>query len=374
MVKFGLGERVPWFIGRSPSNPEYHFHTVGGRYIVLCFFGSARLPQSNKVLKDIYKNRAYFDDRNACFFGVSIDQMDEQHLQQVLPGIRYFWDSDRKISALYGAIDEEEGGENFSYSPYSLVIDPMMRALKVINFEDPETHVKQILSLLDDMPKVAPITAANIQAPILVVPRVFPPEFCQQLMELYDQHGGNDSGFMRDKQGKTTRVIDHSHKQRADYLIQDDEVRETSRAFVTSRVVPEIEKAFQFQVTRMERYIVACYDSETGGYFHPHRDNTTKGTAHRRFAMTINLNAEDFEGGDLRFPEYGSQSYRCPTGGAVVFSCSVLHEVIPITKGRRFTYLPFLYDDEGAKIRKANNKFLAEDVGQYHGHTPTKKS
>ena len=85
---------------------------------------------------------------------------------------------------------------------------------------------------------------------------------------------------------------------------------------------------------------------ESGGFFKPHRDNTTAGTAHRRFAVTINLNAGDYEGGDLRFPEFGSRTYRAPTGGAVVFSCALLHEATPVTRGKRYAFLPFLYDDE----------------------------
>ena len=126
-----------------------------------------------------------------------------------------------------------------------------------------------------------------------------------------------------------------------------------------------IERAFQFRPTRLERYIVACYDSVVGGHFRAHRDNTTKGTAHRRFAVSINLNAEEFEGGDLAFPEYGPRLYRPPTGGAVVFSCSLLHEARPVTQGRRFAFLPFLYDDAAAAIREQNNVFLAENVGAY---------
>lgn len=113
----------------------------------------------------------------------------------------------------------------------------------------------------------------------------------------------------------------------------------------------------------MERYIVACYDSAAGGHFRAHRDNTTKGTAHRRFAVSINLNAEDFEGGDLCFPEFGDRLYRPPTGGAVVFSCSLLHEARPVTSGRRFAFLPLLYDDAAAAIREQNNVYLAENVG-----------
>src|SRR6201999_1380644 len=117
---------------------------------------------------------------------------------------------------------------------------------------------------------------------------------------------------------------------------------------------PAILKVHQFKATRMERYIVSCYAAEDGGHFRPHRDNTTKGTAHRRFAVTINLNAEDYDGGDLRFPEYGEGRYRAPTGGAVVFACSVLHEACPVTRGRRYAFLPFLFDAAGETLRLAN--------------------
>ena len=30
-----------------------------------------------------------------------------------------------------------------------------------------------------------------------------------------------------------------------------------------------------------------------------------------------------------------------PTGGAAVFSCSVLHEALPVTRGRRFVLTTF---------------------------------
>ncbi|MGH6966519.1 MAG: 2OG-Fe(II) oxygenase, partial [Phenylobacterium sp.] len=71
------------------------------------------------------------------------------------------------------------------------------------------------------------------------------------------------------------------------------------------------------------------------------------------------LNAAAFEGGDLRFPEFGPRTYRPPTGGAVVFSCSLQHEATPVTKGRRYAFLPFLYDEAGAALREANLPFLS---------------
>jgi predicted 2-oxoglutarate/Fe(II)-dependent dioxygenase YbiX len=109
---------------------------------------------------------------------------------------------------------------------------------------------------------------------------------------------------------------------------------------------------------------VSCYASEDGGHFRPHRDNTTRGTSHRRFAVSINLNSE-FEGGEVGFPEYGPRTYKAPAGGAVVFSCSLLHSVSRVTAGRRLAFLPFIYDDEAARIREANNAHLGDNVGAY---------
>jgi predicted 2-oxoglutarate/Fe(II)-dependent dioxygenase YbiX len=114
-----------------------------------------------------------------------------------------------------------------------------------------------------------------------------------------------------------------------------------------------------FKPTRMERYIVSCYAAEDGGVFTAHRDNTTAGTAHRRFAVSINLNAE-FEGGEVSFPEYSPRGFKAPPGGAVVFSCSLLHAVSLVTAGRRYAFLPFLYDEPAARIREANAGLLAD--------------
>ena len=49
-------------------------------------------------------------------------------------------------------------------------------------------------------------------------------------------------------------------------------------------------------------------------------------------------------------------------GAAVVFSCSLLHAVSTVTDGRRYAFLPFLYDDAAAKVRAENLKFLTGEV------------
>jgi predicted 2-oxoglutarate/Fe(II)-dependent dioxygenase YbiX len=52
-------------------------------------------------------------------------------------------------------------------------------------------------------------------------------------------------------------------------------------------------------------------------------------------------------------------------GGAVVFSCSLQHAVSVVTRGRRFAFLPFLYDEAAALIREQNTKFLGDGLGDY---------
>jgi hypothetical protein len=48
------------------------------------------------------------------------------------------------------------------------------------------------------------------------------------------------------------------------------------------------------------------------------------------------------------------RTYKPPTGGATVFACGLLHEATPVTSGVRYAFLPFLYDEEGRRIREAN--------------------
>ncbi|MGZ0190543.1 MAG: 2OG-Fe(II) oxygenase, partial [Alphaproteobacteria bacterium] len=332
------------------------------------FFGSATAPGMAKGLADAAAAEDVFNDVQATFFGISIDP-DDKALERVTPktvGHRYFWDFDQAVSRLYGAIDDDPTDDGaVDFKPVSILIDPMMRIMGQQPIDNPETHMAQMADFLRKLPQIGPAVGAQHHAPVIVVPRIFEPEFCKTLIDLYKANGGEESGFMRDIDGKTTAIIDHSHKRRRDFSIGDEKLVQATQARIRRRLVPEIKKAFQFEVTRMERYIVACYDSGEGGYFRPHRDNTTKGTAHRRFAVTLNLNSEEYEGGYLRFPEFGPQVFKAPTGGAVVFSCSLLHEALPVSNGTRYVFLPFLYDDAGAKVREENNAFLSDGVAAY---------
>jgi hypothetical protein len=147
-------------------------------------------------------------------------------------------------------------------------------------------------------------------------------------------------------------------KSRRDVLVRDPALQAEIRERLEQRLFPLITRAFASGATRIERYLVSCYAADEGGVFHAHRDNTTFGTAHRKFAGSINLNG-DFTGGDLRFPEFGPAVYRPPVGGACVFSCGLLHEATRVTAGRRYAFLPFFYDDAGAEVLAAYQARIA---------------
>ena len=357
-----MGEPAPWFHCRSSSRERFAFDTVGGRYVVLAFFGSAAEPDAAELLRHVESGRRRFNDVDLCFFGVSVDPEDEaQHrVADSMPGIRFFWDFDRAVSAQYAAVLPDGG-----YRPIIYVLDPALRVLAAFAPSASRGgHIASLFALLDRLPKTAPAYVAPAQAPVLVLPRVFEASLCEALVEYYGATGGYDSGFMRDVGGRTTKIIEYGHKRRRDCTIEDEELRRACMVRIHDRLVPEIHRAFQFRVTRMERYIVACYDANEEGHFRPHRDNTTKGTAHRRFAVSLFLNTGAYEGGFLRFPEFGSALYSAPVGGVVVFSCSLLHEATTVTRGRRFMFLPFLYDDAARRVREENFPYLEADVDQ----------
>jgi len=362
------GDPAPWFRQRSASNPRYTFDTAAGRYLVLCFYATAGDAVGRAAIEAVLASRTRFDDRFASFFGVSLDPRDETEgrVREVMPGIRFFYDFDGEISRLYGAIPRvaKPGEGAIPSRRLWVVLDPTLRVLAAFPFAPDGKDAQALFSFLDSLPPPERYAGIELQAPVLLLPHVFEPDLCRHLIGLYEQHGGEESGFMREVDGKTVAVHDHAHKRRKDYNIEDPDLIRQLQGRVQRRVVPEIAKVHQFKVTRMERYIVSCYAAEDAAHFRAHRDNTTKGTAHRRFAVSINLNAE-FEGGEVSFPEYGPRSFKPPPGGAVVFSCSLLHAVSTVTSGHRFAFLPFLYDDAAAKVREANNQFLDSSVGQY---------
>ncbi len=182
------------------------------------------------------------------------------------------------------------------------------------------------------------------QAPVLFIPRVLDAEFCDGLIGLFEETGGTPSGVAYVKGDTADWKPDPAVKMRRDIYLQEGPWLERVKDALVRRVLPEIQRCFNYQVTQHEVFKVIRYDAGAG-YFRPHRDNESRDTQHRRFAMTLNLNTGAYDGGQLHFPEFGPDLYEPERGGAVIFSCSLLHEAVPVTRGNRYALLGFFFGE-----------------------------
>lgn len=370
MTALAVGDFAPWFtpvvplptgsasVGQAQAGQDF---VMGGYRAVLFFFGRAQDPQIKAVLTELYQARQQFAQQHLHFFAIGIDPADRVLEQHLTPSshFHWLWDVGGEISVRYGLCQISPTG-SITYDPTTFVLDENLRILARQPLAVGTTYAPQLLQTLATLPQPAPARLIQQQAPVLLIPNVFSAQFCQQLIQGYRANGGIESGFMRQEGQQTRIVLDPKVKRRRDWLLTEPGLLQQINSILGRRVVPEIEKAFQFRATRFERYTVACYEAAQQGFFQPHRDNTAQGNAHRRFALTLNLN-EGYEGGCLRFPEYGPDLYSPGPGSAVVFSCSLLHEVLPITQGQRFVLLSFFYGEAEAKLRQQTQQQILRD-------------
>jgi predicted 2-oxoglutarate/Fe(II)-dependent dioxygenase YbiX/peroxiredoxin len=336
-----LGDPAPWFTAPTPSNPDFVFDTAAGRYVLMAFLSQGDAPGNAKALRALAAHRGLFDDEKLSAFVVVRDPGTAATATD-MKGLRWFLDLDGRVSRLYGAL-----GDDGTEHPLWLILDPGLRVMGRVQLGNDEA----VFSALARLRPPAEHAATPLNAPVLIVPRIFEPELCQRLVALHEADGGRFTGVMRDEGERTVAVMDDLKKRR-DVLVRDPKLQDELRDRLERRLFPMIERGLGFAATRIERYVVSCYDAADGAVFHPHRDSTTMGTAHRKFACSINL-SDGFEGGDLRFAEFGPKTYRPPVGGAVVFSCALMHEALRVTHGRRYAFLPFLYDEAGAEVLAA---------------------
>jgi peroxiredoxin len=333
------GEPAPWFHQRTGDHPLFAFDSAGGRYLVLCFFASSQDSLAARVLKAVADHRAMFDDTSFSFFGVTMDRRDdaEKLVETQLPGIRYLFDYDGTVGKLYGAlpVDLRVNEADVSMRRFWVVVGPTLRVMRVFGFEADGSDIAAVFDYLKSLPPPASASGYPLHPPLVMLDNVLEPGLCDGIATLF-----------------------RARNKRDDYVIADEKIRQAIQIRIQRRILPEVLKAFQYRPTRLENYVVSSLGKKV---LPPHRDNAGKEVAHRRFSIVINLNG-DYEGGELQFPEYGTQSVRPPAGGACIFSSSLLHADAPVTDGRRLTFRPFLYDEPAAGVRAQNRQQTTRSV------------
>lgn len=231
--------------------------------------------------------------------------------------------------------------------PAVVVLDPNVRvAMAHVHHDDTTTRAAVASAVANVAIRRAGSTIRHT-APVLFVPEALDPALSAQLIDLWSSSDTVETGVEATVSGRRAEATDRLRKRRRDHTVADPELLRALSSHVGRRVIPEIRKAFAYEAKRFEGFKIGCYDAEDAGFFTAHRDNLSPATAHRRFGLTLNLN-DDYEGGELRFPEYGPERYRPGAREALVFSGAHLHEVLPVTRGRRFVLLSFVFGDESA--------------------------
>lgn len=175
-------------------------------------------------------------------------------------------------------------------------------------------------------------------APVMVLDKLLSDPLCDALIERWKTdsvEGTVNDGFRS--------IEDPTVKRSREHVVADPDLQRAVAQEIGPRAMSEIQKAFNFQAPlRFEMLTVLGYDDERKDFFAPHRDSL-RAEQRRRFTISLNLN-DGYEGGELRFPEYGSHLYAPPKGAGVVFGGELLYEALPVTRGRRWELTTFLID------------------------------
>jgi predicted 2-oxoglutarate/Fe(II)-dependent dioxygenase YbiX len=339
------GDRAPLSYGMASDKSFYSFEAQAGRPAALILAGSLA-PAATASIVDAFRSRVEDFARYEADVLLLVDAQGPRVLD-------YVADPPQGPKIVYCPPETFHAWGFHHSEPSTVVTDRNLRVMALIDGDSEETTVETALACVAAAPAEAPRDIL-LPAPVLLLPDILSAEFCRALIDHFESSAHTIGGMASiDALGKSIHKIDETKKKREDYVLPPDHPLGERVLDALSRIcLPEMKKAFQCDISHVDRIIIARYD-DTGGYFRRHRDNSAQSVAFRQFALSLNLNSEDYEGGYLLFPEYNSHRYKPARGAGVVFSASLLHEATPVTKGRRYVLLTFLHNSEGEARRLA---------------------
>jgi predicted 2-oxoglutarate/Fe(II)-dependent dioxygenase YbiX len=347
------GDPAPFCYGLTGAGIFYSFQAQAGRPLVAILARARELPAVASLA-------AAFAARLEAFSALDADVILLLN-QEPIPLCQSWLANPGRLTTVAGNADFFRQCAFDQDQPLLLVLDRSLRIIARLDAMDDQALVSRALAAVAALPVEVPRDIL-LPAPILLIPNLIDADFCRELIARHDSRHF-DSGFATaDATGAAQYKVDHQKKKRRDHLIEeDDPLHARLLDALVRRCVPEVKKAFQVDIAHFDRLLIARYDDD-GGCFRRHRDNGHASLAFRQFAISLNLNAEAYDGGDLLFPEYNGHRYRPPTGAGVIFSASLLHEATPTTRGSRYVMLTFLHDDAAEARRLAYGTKAADRV------------
>lgn len=339
-----VGDLAPRFVFTDSRGMPFDLHadSIAGRIIVVVFYRTS--PATINVLGQFAEFHAAFEELGATIVAVGFEDPNETINLNGTP-----W----PFTMVPGPTTDLFHAYGANLEPCSLTSPTMTVLIRpnghVLHILNGASQASDALKTLGEFSKALSTAGSGYHPPVLIVPDVLTASDCAQLIAAYNDSQApfvKPSEILGQESDVKTRVPDYGRQDRIDLMLNSSEIRDLVVRRLQHRLLPEIKKAFHYEVTSLESLRIAKYEGARGGKSHGHRDNSTENAVHRRFAVSINLNSEEFEGGELRFPEFGPRRYRPETGAAIAFSCSLLHEALEVQEGARYVLLVFLFGDQ----------------------------
>jgi predicted 2-oxoglutarate/Fe(II)-dependent dioxygenase YbiX len=331
-VFFSVGDRIPAIIGATAGGRFYSLDFQAGRPAVLIALGSLEPHLAKPVLDRVLAAQGLLQAAG----------VDAVPIAPAAAALEWALAAAPEVREQIVYVAEACGLEmcELDGSPAAIIIDRNGRIIGMLPFDDGADLIGGYRHTSASR-SFEPPRQCTSSAPVLIIPNVASPQFCQAVIDHFES-SPHEAGVMASvRDGAQIAKLDESKKRRRDVELEPGAVLHGQVLDILARrCVPEIKRAFQKDIAFIDRILIARYD-DTGGYFKRHRDNTTPHTQFRQFAISINLNTQDYEGGQLLFPEYDDHGYSPAAGSAIVFSASLLHEAAPVLKGSRYVLLSF---------------------------------
>ncbi|MEO1035553.1 MAG: 2OG-Fe(II) oxygenase [Pseudomonadota bacterium] len=320
---------------------------IAGRSLVLVFVDPGS-EAAAPALQELADRSAALAERGAACVVISADS----HAERNRALIRHFGLACPVCGDSTGVVFASYGLHKLHGPPVRWVLLTPYRQIRAwYDAPQPPNAVLDALHrLLDDAAMTEAATWSVPHAPVLLVPNVLTREECAALITSFE--AGSPLMVRRPRPGELDGnyripVYEHNRQDRVDEILKARETVQFLDERLFGRVVPMIKKAFGFDVTRREDLHIARYVGERGGNAMGHRDNVSAATAYRRFALSMNLN-DDYDGGEVVFREFSDKGYKPEPGSALIFSSSLLHEVLETTRGTRYTLISHLFNEQSS--------------------------
>ncbi len=208
-----------------------------------------------------------------------------------------------------------------------IITEANLKIYKIINNINEYSY-----NIIENIPKIKP--------PIIIVKNVITKKFKDDIINFYNK--------------SSRKNVENKISKNRTHVFTNINLTEMLDDKLTKSLFPEIKKVFNLDVTYRENYKICSYTDYDKGKFHLHRDSVYP-YGHRRYAMSLILN-DDYEGGEIIFPEYTDKMHTPESCSALIFPAPLFHQVLEMTKGTRYVIISFLFGDLEAEYKK---KFLS---------------